>query len=73
MEKVPRVPRYSKELMYAVKYLMEKGFNTREISKRLDVSPNTVRNIKYLLRKNGMSAEKKHVEKKRSIWDILLG
>jgi len=57
--------RYSESLIMAVKYLLEKGFNTREISRRLDVSPNTVRTIKYLLRKQKI-LKKEQTQKKKT-------
>jgi len=59
--------RYSEELVHAVKYLSEKGLNSGEIARRLGISPFTVRNIKYMLRKR----EKEPKTKPRKHRDIL--
>lgn len=48
------VIKYSEDLIMAVKYLIKKGFNSREIADRLGISPYTVRNIKRILRERGL-------------------
>lgn len=48
--------KYPEDLIMAVKYLLEKGFNSREVADRLEISPYTVRNIKRVLRKRGLLA-----------------
>lgn len=48
--------KYSEELIMAVKYLLNKGLNSRQVADRLEISPYTVRNIKRILRKRGLLA-----------------
>ena len=45
---------FPEDLIMAVKYLLEKGFNSREVADRLEISPYTVRSIKRILRKRGL-------------------
>jgi len=47
---------FPEDLIMAVKYLLEKGFNSREVADRLEISPYTVRSIKRILRKRGLLA-----------------
>jgi len=54
---------YPEDLVMAVKYLIEKGFNSREVAERLDISPYTVRSIKYVLRKRGLLETEEEREK----------
>jgi len=46
--------KYPEDLIMAVKYLLEKGFNSREVADRLEISPYTVRGIKRVLRERGL-------------------
>jgi len=52
--KIRDFPDYPEDLIMAVKYLVEKGFNSRQIAERLDISPYTARNIKVILRRRGL-------------------
>jgi len=59
-------PDYPEDAIIAVKYLIKKGITkTNEIAKRLGLSPNTVRNIKVILRKR--EREKQEKKKPKSI------
>lgn len=63
VDELRRKNNYTRELVYAVKYLMDKGFSTGEISKRLDISPFTVRNVKHIIRKASEKKAEKPAEK----------
>ena len=63
---------YHDDLIKAVEYLMRKGVTrSGEIARRLGISPFTVRNIKYLLRRKAREEQKK--EKPKDVIEEILG
>lgn len=63
---------YHDDLIKAVEYLMRKGVTrSGEIARRLGISPFTVRNIKYLLRKRKAKRKQEKKEKKEKSKDVI--
>ena len=81
MSKYAEIWEYDERLIRAVEYLIERGITkSTEIAKRLGISPWTVRNIKYILRKmkeekkeEKKEGEKEEEEKSKDVLEEILG